>query len=279
MLWQKAYSTFWRSSADEISRLYKVENPPFPDTGTLPDKYFPQDTYATWIVQFFIKLSAMVNVSALEKGLDYVIEATYDEDAFTFKQQKEDLFYILYLVEKNIANRARTSGVRDNSTALPVYYDFITRIFPDTILVDTIAAIRQLHASPFHYPFHQEVKGITRGLVDSVINSPPQETPPTLEATALPTESAAAEQPQPQNVIFVPRSLWDGKTEQAARDNMREQGFKPAVIAHVLHYWCGVANRTQLGRLLGPLNLTDRTYLRNADKLLAEAAALNIQPV
>jgi hypothetical protein len=111
------------------------------------------------------------------------------------------------------------------------------------------------------------VKGITRSLVDAVINSPP-----TVPETAAPPEPA-------DSIIFVPAALWEGKTEKTARDSMMEHGFKPAVIAHVLHYWCGVENKTQLGRWLGSSDLTDRSYLRFANKLLAEASTLNIRPI
>jgi hypothetical protein len=218
VLWYKAYSAFWRDSANEISRLYEVENPPFPDAGTLPDGYFPQDTYAAWIVQFFVVLAAMVKVDVLEKGLDYVIEATYDGDAFAFKQPKEDLFYILYLSEKNIANMARTKGVRDNRLALPVYFEFIAKFFPDTVIVDTIAAIRHFR----NYPLHQEVKGLTRRLVDSVLDAPPPKTPPTPKTTAPSAEPADEGQPEDQKpIIRVPASLWEGKPDAAVRDAMK----------------------------------------------------------
>ena len=174
VLWQKAYSTFWRGSASEISRLYKVDNPQFPDAGTLPDKYFPTGTYAAWIVEFFTKLSAMVNVAALEKGLEHIIEATYDGEAFAFKQPKEDLFHTLYLSEKNIANITRINGVRDNRSALPVHYEFIAHFFPDTVVVDKAAAVHYLDSCA--YPLRQEVKGLSRAFVERTITEPP--TPP-----------------------------------------------------------------------------------------------------
>ena len=286
VLWQKAYSAFWRSSASEISRLYKVENPPFPDAGTLPDRYFPHDTYATWIVEFFVKLAAMVHVGELEKGLDYVIEATYDGDAFAFKQPKENLFYILYLSEKNIANIARTNGVRDNRSALPVYYEFIAKFFPDTVVVDKTAAIQ--HLSSCHYPLRREVQGITHSLVDSVTNSPVSEAPPTPETIASPTESAAEDQPLDQKPIFrVPASFWEWKSDAAVRDAMKGE-YPLAVIAFVLVNWCGVTKaqtshktpqgrKTHVGRLLAEKEYKDEKSYRNfIDPLLEEAASYTI---
>jgi hypothetical protein len=79
-------------------------------------------------------------------------------------------------------------------------------------------------------------------------------------------------------VIYVPRSLWDGKRHQAIRDSMRQQEFADPVIAYVLYEWHGLKNKTEIGRLLGPDDKVDSTYRRLADRLLADAESLNIQP-
>ena len=53
--------------------------------------------------------------------------------------------------------------------------------------------------------------------------------------------------------------------------------WKRALIAHVLYELCGIKNKTQMGRWLGPSDQDDSSRLRLTNRLLAEAAALNIQ--
>jgi len=114
------------------------------------------------------------------------------------------------------------------------------------------------------YSFHREVKGLSKAIFDSILQ-----------------ETAPAESSTEQHVILVPRSLWEGKTHTAVRNSMRShdgEGFSDAVIAHVLCEWCGLTNKTQIGRLLGKSGQDDSTYLRYAKTLLDEAEKLDIRP-
>jgi hypothetical protein len=165
-LWQKAYSSFWKYPAAESAKLYEIENPCFPEICQVTDKYFPTETYSTWITNLFSRLAAIIHVEELEKGYDYIVETVYDTTENSFAKSKADLFYILERAEKNIANYTRVKGPKDISLSKS-YYGFIHKIFPDTVAVDKIAAIYYLSVLN-DFPLVCEVKGITHSLVDSV---------------------------------------------------------------------------------------------------------------
>ena len=140
--------------------------------------------------------------------------------------------------------------------------------------MDTVSAIRQLYA--FHYPLRQEVKGITRDLVDSVVHSRAREIPAASETAASPAEPAAEMQPTDQeNIIRVAASLWQGKPDAAVRDAMKAD-YDIAVIAYVLLNWCG-ANKTRVGKLLSEEPYEDDKSYRNlVDRLLKKIASFTI---
>ena len=78
--------------------------------------------------------------------------------------------------------------------------------------------------------------------------------------------------------FVVPSKLWKGKTHSNAAENLRKaEEFPPEVIAHVLFFWCGLTNKTGLGKMLRcERGLVDSTYWSYADKLLKKAATLKI---
>lgn len=273
-LWQKAYSSYWKHPAAECSRLYKVENPPFPETHQSTEKYFPTETYAKWIVDFFFEMARRISVKYLENGFDYIIESTYDSKSAASESDRQYLFYPLALAEKNIANVARTEGVKDINVRLS-NPSLLFKIFPDTIVVDKMAAIRYLSVVQ-EYPFGRAVKGITQNLVDSVIKDAAQIAPPVSEITPALEEPAAEVHPQEQgNVIRVSAALWEGKPPATIRDSM-ENEFGKAVIAYVLRNWCKIS-KTETGRLLSDKQYEDEKSYRNfVDDLLKEAASLTI---
>ena len=187
-LWQKAYITFWKYPAAECSRLYEVENPPFPETHFQSQKYFPTETHAKGIVDFFFEMARRISVKDLENGFDYIVESTYDNKLAVNEYDRRFLFYHLAQVEKNIATASRTKGVKDISEQLSAP-NVLFELFPDTIVVDKIAAVHYLSVVQ-KFPFDHEVKGITRALVDSVINAHREKEAATVISTLLP------EQPQ-----------------------------------------------------------------------------------
>lgn len=80
-----------------------------------------------------------------------------------------------------------------------------------------------------------------------------------------------------QKTLRIPVELWKHKNDTFVRDAMREKSFCDAAIAHVLFNWCGVKNKTRLGRLLGKPDQVDATYRRQASRLLKEASSLSIE--
>jgi len=280
-LWQQAYTEFWEGLLRAASCRYQVENPPFPDAVTLPPKYFATNLCREPVVRFFADISKIIEISVLEQGIDNIIEATYGEEGFPYQEKKESLFQALR--EEEIKNRARISGPMEIKSMQAVDYDWIRESFFDTIVVDKSAAVRYLYSCG--YSLRQEVKGLSQALVERLtvdtfiahaLERTPQPPPQTPENAPQPLENDQIITTIP--VIYVPRPLWDGKRHPTIRDSMRQQEFADPVIAYVLHEWCGLKNKTEIGRLLGPDNKVDSTYRRLADKLLAEAASLNIQP-
>jgi hypothetical protein len=114
---------------------------------------------------------------------------------------------------------------------------------------------------------------------DTQIQPPPlviEDTPQT-----SPQASESDPQPTTSQVIKVPRHLLlKGKRHPAIRDNLRKHDFSDPVIAYVLHEWCGLTNKTELGRILRlpKKGKNPSTFLRYANKLLNEAKSLVIIP-
>jgi hypothetical protein len=264
-VWQKAHAKFWRLPAEDKARLYKLESPPqFPEVGEIPEKYFPTVSFAQWIVDFLTEMSKLISIENIEKGFDYVIDETYDGDAFPFKHGKESLIYTLNVAEKSIRN---TTAVpireKDYSIARP-YFKFIFDFFPDTVPVDKVAAVLYLHY--YGYSLRREVKGLSHALVESII----------AEASVPPVHDDAPETPSP-SIIIVPRVLWENKSPKSVRDSMRQQDFPDPVIAYVLYNWCDLKNMTEIGKLIALPGKNPSTHLRLTHRLLAKAALLNIQ--
>lgn len=273
-IWKKVYEEFWEWAVHAAASRYKVESPLFPDAGALPNKFFPVSLHRTLLVRFFGELSKIIPVSELEKGIDYIIEATYGEENFPFAEQKKSLFRALREEERSHENWERTSGPMVIMSMQSVDYFCITESYYDTIVVDKAAAIR--YFSSCGYPLRQEVKGVTRSLVKSIINSPEQKVGAASETKELFAESAADTLPSDQMpVIRIPASLWEGKSAATVRDAMKAE-YRLSVIAYVLFNWCGVS-KTQVGRLLSEKEYEESKSYRNfADGLLKEAASYTI---
>ncbi len=275
-VWEAAYSAYWKSPAAECSRLYKFDNPPFPEIGQLPEKYFPTETYAQWMVDFFYELARRISVTDLENGFDYIVEATYDDKLSVSEADRDFLFYHIKKSGNNIANATRTRGLREINVKLSAPH-VLLRIFPDTIAVDKIAAIHYLSVVQ-GYPFVKEVKGITHALVDSVIKAAEQNTPLSHEIATAPAEPGAEVQPhERQHAIPVPRSLWAGKTKEGIRAAMREANFGDEVIAHVLLHKRGLKlTQREIGELLSPPHKSESTYDKNGKDLVDKAALISV---
>lgn len=273
-IWQMAYSSYWKYPAAECSRLYKVENPPFPEINPQPIKHFPTKAYAKWIVDFFFELARRISVRELENGFDYIVESTFDSKSAVSDPDRQYLFYPLTLAGKNIANVTRVEGLKDINVKLSSP-DALTKIFPDTVVVDKIAAIYYLSVV-LKYPLRQEVKGITQRLVDSIIKAAAQGTLQ-IPKSILVQDEPAAVPPQGAKNLSLPRSLWDGKTQEYICTALREKGWDNLEIAHVLFHKRGFTQKRTIARLLheNP-NLTDSAYDKYGKTLFEDSFHITI---
>ena len=130
-----------------------------------------------------------------------------------------------------------------------------------------------------HYGYDRiktEVNGLDQAYVDSVLAAAPssQTATPAVSILTEPVSISSAG----QGGIFVPRKLWEGRIYPAIRDAMRPkdeyEGYPDFVIAYVLFNWCGLKNKTEIGRLLrgNKTEHNDSTFLRSANSLLKKAA-------
>jgi len=280
-LWQEAYSYFWLGKLRDTTAQYEFDtpsSPPKPACLSFPEVDIPLDLhnierYRGKISDLFIELSGFLSSNAMRAGLHYILDETYEPNNIIYKQEMENFFEKLTIEDNNFstqfiscANAEHFLEIVDKKLIIisSAHYSFISKIFYDAIVVDKVASVRHLDACGC--PLRQEVKGISRTFVERIAA---EGSMPQVQDDAPDTPSLSK--------ILVPHSLWQGKSPKFVCDNMRQQGFKDPVIIHVLHHWCGITNKTQIGRLLGPNDQNDSTYLRLADRLLAEAATLDIQ--
>lgn len=276
-LWRRAHETYWRGFADSNQAVYNIESPALPEI-KLSAKYFHPHLCAPDVQTFFQKLSLNIRASILREGLNLILEESYEDIDAVFPEEREFLFSTLKRLET-------TDFFKQYSQVVELYeekilsvstsrYDFISHIFYDTIIVDKVAVIRLLR----YYPLRQEVKGITRALVDAILNSLPQETSTAPETTAPPMEQTTKVLSQtPQNGIPVPRSLWEGKTRETIVTAMRAAGFDDeVVIAHVIFFKRKIKGKRAVGELLGPPNRSDFLYDKKGSELYKKAKLITI---
>jgi hypothetical protein len=283
-LWQKAYSSYWKYPAAECSRLYKVENPSFPETHQIPEKNFPTETYAKWMVDFFFDMARRISAEALEKGFDYIVETTYDDKFAVSESDRDYIFYPLKLVDKNISTITRLEGVKN----IDIYTSsgvVLLKIFPDTVSVNNLSSIHYWSVIR-GFPFVKKVKGITEKIVEFVIKRATQKMSPVLDPEPSriitePQSPSALEQEAPLNtlpevtehgqqegMILIPRSLWEGKKPQQVCNDMRVAGYDDTPITYALYYWVGVKNYTKIGTILRGEDISESARDKHARKHL-----------
>ena len=175
-LWRKTHEQYWRGFADSNQAVYRIESPALPEVDTAK-QFFHVHLCALDVMEFFRKLSLNIQAGPLQQGLQYILDESYEESADLFQEEREFLFNTLVRLEKiNIFEQYSPSSelFEDKILSLPPSsYHFISHIFADTVLVDTIAVIRLLR----NYPLRQEVKGITHAFVAFVLKTFPEELP------------------------------------------------------------------------------------------------------
>lgn len=259
-VWREAYSLFWEKPAAECAVQCGAENPPFPEYVPASTTLFPVDSYATLMTDFFFEMARRVPVKELEKGFDYILEASYDNKSYLSDCEREYIFYSLIQAERRIVDYRRTKRIKNISIQLSAP-DILLRIYPDTIVVNAEAAIRYLSVHK-NFPFIREIKGIPRRIVKTVIK------------TAQMSDVATGQ--SPQETVPVSSSLWKGKTPEAVRTAMREAGFDNDVIAHVLFFKRGIRKQRDIGRLLGACNLSDSAYDKTGKELFEKASRIKV---
>lgn len=157
-VWREAHSLFWEKPAAECAAQCGAENPPFPEYIPTSTTFFPVDNHATVMTDFFFEMARRVPVKELEKGFDYILEASYDNKSYLSDVEREYIFYSLVQAERKIVDYRRIKRIKDISIQLSAP-DILLRIYPDTIVVDTEAALHYLSVHK-NFPFLKEVKGI-----------------------------------------------------------------------------------------------------------------------
>ena len=280
-LWRRAHEAYWKDFADSNQTVYNIESPALPQP-CLSDKRIHTYLFGCDIMDFFKKLSWNIHANALELGLKYILEETYDEIDNVFPEEREFLFHTLknLKTEDFFDQYSPDSPLFEESmfTIPASSYHFISHIFVDTILVNRDDTIRFLR----NYPLHKEVKGITRALVKSILEAMPPESP------KVQTEQPAVEEAEDGRLVFrIPSTVWRGKPDHAVYDAMKDT-YPLSVIASVLFYWCSadkpetghktqMGRKTQLGRLFTEKEYGDPKSYRNLmNRLLEEADAYTI---
>lgn len=274
-LWRRTHKTYWRAFADSNQAVYNLESPSLPEID-LSAKYFHFHLCALDVQAFFRKLSLNIQASTLREGLNSILEESYEDTDAVFPEEREFLFNTLLRLETAdfFEQYAQTSELfEEKILSIPISsYHFIAHIFTDTMLVDRDAAIRFLR----NYPLCREVKGITRALVASVLNSPLSEASIALEAAQAEPEVASSP-PKRQEHLSVSTALWRGKTKEDICTALREKGWGNLEIAHVLFHKRGITGKRAVGKLLheNP-NLTDSAYDKNGKTLFEESKGIII---
>ena len=95
-VWHEAYSLFWEKPAAECTIQCGAENPPFPEYVPVSTTLFPVDSYATLMTDFFFEMARRVPIKVLEKGFDYILEASYDNKSYLSDNKREYIFTVSF---------------------------------------------------------------------------------------------------------------------------------------------------------------------------------------
>lgn len=276
-IWHRAYDKFWRGVAASNAEMFKLNNPPYPEmTGIWADAHV--NAWCDKMYAFFGELAFALPASSLQKGLDYIIEETYEDSSNIFPVEREALFTSLLEAERgfdwyrfhHIDTKKLDEMLNDKAFGTPKNnYHFISQIFYDTLVVDKLAAARYLLTCG--YAFDHEVKGLTWRYIERVEAAIAAENPiifPLAVAQQSDTHDSATEAlERKEDAILIPRALWEGKEPQEVCNDMRVAGYKEdAPIAHTLYYWVGVKNFTKIGTILRGNDISESARDKHARK-------------
>ncbi|WP_417292605.1 hypothetical protein [Desulfovibrio porci] len=294
-LWGKAYDTFWRGVAASNAEMFKLNNPPYPEmTGIWADAHV--NAWCEKMYVFFSELAFALPANSVQKGLNYILEETYEDSSRIFSAEREALFTNLLEAERgfdwsgfhHIDTEKLDEMLNDKAFRIPKNsYHFISRLLRESLVVDKLAAVR--HLLLCEYPFDHEVKGLTRHFVERIKTALAAEHPLVLDIVAQesntpgsPHESltssmlgaapSVAQTETNEDAILIPRALWEKKKPQQVCDDMRVAGYTDdAPIAHALYYWVGIKILTEIGTILRGEDISDSARHKYARKKLKEA--------
>jgi hypothetical protein len=292
-LWEMEYRPHWQQDASLCNLYYGAkEISSFPVFDPLEHEFPRLDVYCGRITAFFKELSSVIFVADLMKGLNRIIESTYETNDNGLNNDIEYFLHGLTQIENMLNSRPFSwetvvsaeifqKAVENKSLFVqPGTISFLSNMFINTMVLDKDSSIRCLLKCG--YSLRQEVKHISRTIVELIAAEPAPHTQQaagaTFSADVLPPKEDA---PATSSNFFivVPRALWEGKTPPTVRDGLRKEGYADPVIAYVLLKWCKL-NKTRIGKLLSdnPDEQDDSTHRRRAMKFLEEAEALTIIP-
>lgn len=280
-LWLKSHEICWKDFAIAHCTRYRTKLPLLPQPPS-NDKKINTFLFSLDIVTFFRRLSFIIPVHPLMIGFNSILEESYDDATNLFQDDRRVLFSSLQKLEdigeSNIFS-PDSPYFEDSSIGIAAsYYHFISKLYPDTILVERNAAIKYL----YDYPLRNEVKGITRNIVESILARTDIANSTPLACSADSVDAPAVEQADGSKLTYrIPSTLWMGLPEKTVRDALAEKYPLP-VIAYVLFNWCvqeKIGAKTRIGRLLADADVEysdPKSYRNLVDKLLNEASAYNI---
>ncbi|MCL2123853.1 MAG: hypothetical protein FWH34_07145 [Desulfovibrionaceae bacterium] len=267
-IWHEAARFVATEEHNKKSIYDEADEPHFPGVSDLKQDLLQQRIATKRLLRHFL-FSARAGTPRehLQKVFDRVLHFTYDEpdeQDIASVNRTLDMIY----EQRNLGFHGKGKVDIAWEYVSPELFAKFCSFFDDAVSANKEAAV--LHLSDHGYSWEHAVKGLSREIVERILATAATAQVQTIHATPPPEPSSTA--------IIVPRSLWESKSPKSARDSMMQQDFTdPRIIAYALYNWCGLKNKTEIGKLLGPPDKDPSTYLRLAHRLLAEAATLNIQ--
>jgi hypothetical protein len=266
-LWHEA-THFVATKENNKKSLYdEISEPYFPNTSDLIQDLL-QGRIATkrLLRHFLYSARSKTPKDHLQKIFDRVMCFTYDEPS---DQHINSINRMLDMIYEQCIFGFHGKDKVDIAWehVSPELFAKFCGFFDDAASANKVVAV--LHLFEHGYSLVHEVKGLSKEIVRRIL------------ATAAATQDQTTHAPplskSPSTAILVTRALWEGKSPEAVRDGMRENGFGDPIIAYAVFEWCKVS-KTRIGRLLGPRgeNEHDSTSRNRANELLAEAAAFTI---
>lgn len=98
-IWGRAYDKFWRGIAASNAEMFKLNNPPYPEmTGIWANAHV--NAWCDKMYGFFSELAFVLPANSLQRGLNYIIEETYEDSSNIFLTEREALFSSLLEAER-----------------------------------------------------------------------------------------------------------------------------------------------------------------------------------